>query len=98
SHGALARLAAAMRLPWLPDTVLVPVAHVGDRDRPDLALEFGRQVAPPLLERNTDVVLHHMHDQLQDALMAEQMAYFRLKWHQLPAAYADFVTDRLAPD
>ena len=98
SNGSLTHLAAAMQVPWLPDTVLVPVAHSGDRDRPDLALEFGRQVARALLERNHDVVLHHMHDQLQDALMAEQMAYFRLKWHQLPAAYADFVKDQLARD
>jgi hypothetical protein len=97
SNGALTHLAAAMQVPWLPDTVLVPVAHAGDGNRPDLALEFGRGVAPPLLERNADVVLHHMHDQLQDALMAEQMSYFRLKWHQLPKAYADFVEEQLAP-
>jgi hypothetical protein len=97
TNGALVHLAAAMQVPWLPDTVLVPVAHAGDADRPDLALEFGREVAPPLLERNHDIALHHMHDQLQDALMAEQMAYFRLKWQQLPDAYAAFVKDQLAP-
>jgi hypothetical protein len=39
SNGALAHLAAAMQVPWLPDTVLVPVSHVGDPDRPDQALE-----------------------------------------------------------
>jgi pimeloyl-ACP methyl ester carboxylesterase len=59
-------------------------------------LEFSRQVAPPLLERNQDIVLHHMHDRLQDAPKAAQMAYFRLQWHQLPAAYAAFVEDHLA--
>ncbi|HEX5908031.1 MAG TPA: hypothetical protein VFY56_13515, partial [Propionibacteriaceae bacterium] len=73
SNGALTHLAAAMQLPWLPDTVLVPVAHVGDTGRPDQALEFGRSVAPALLARNPDIVLHHMHDQLQDVLMAERM-------------------------
>ncbi len=46
SNGALIHLAAAMQVPWLPDTVLVPVAHVGDPDRPDEAMEFGRSVAP----------------------------------------------------
>jgi hypothetical protein len=30
SNGALTHLAAAMQVPWLPDTVLVPVAHVGE--------------------------------------------------------------------
>jgi hypothetical protein len=98
SNGALTHLAAAMQVPWLPDTVLVPVAHVGDTDRPDQALEFGRSVAPALLGRNPDIVLHHMHDQLQDVLMAERMSYFRVKWRRLPEAYADFVDNHLAPD
>jgi len=98
SNGALIHLAAAMQVPWLPDTVLVPVAHVGDPRRPDEAMEFGRSVAPALLDRNPDVVLHHMHDQLQDALMAERMSYFRVKWARLPQAYARFVDDHLTPD
>lgn len=98
SNGALTHLAAAMQVPWLPDTVLAPVAHVGDPDRPDEAMEFGRLVAPALLDRNTDIVLHHMHDQLQDVLMAERMSYFRVKWCRLPAAYANFIDNHLAAD
>jgi hypothetical protein len=35
SNGAFSYLAAAMQAPWLPNTVLVPVARVGDTDRPD---------------------------------------------------------------
>ena len=98
SNGALTHLAAAMQVPWLPNTVLVPVAHVGDPDRPDEAMEFGRSVAPALLDRNNDIVLHHMHDQLQDVLMAERMSYFRVKWRRLPAAYANFIDNHLAAD
>ena len=98
SNGALTHLAAAMQVPWLPDTVLVPVAHVGDTDRPDQAMDFARSVAPALLARNPDVVLHHMHDQLQDVLMAERMSYFRVKWRRLPPAYAAFIDEQLAPD
>ncbi|HEY6686400.1 MAG TPA: hypothetical protein VI094_09365 [Propionibacteriaceae bacterium] len=98
SNGALTHLGAAMQVPWLPNTVLVPVAHVGDTDRPDEAMEFGRSVAPALLDRNPDVVLHHMHDQLQDVLMAERMSYFRVKWRRLPEAYAHFVDNHLAAD
>src|SRR4029453_2796593 len=37
SNGALTHLRAAMQVPWLPGTVLVPVAHVGDPDRPEQA-------------------------------------------------------------
>ena len=75
SNGALAHLAAAMGVPWLPGTVLVPVARVGDPHSPADALRFGQQVAPALLARNPDVVLHHMHDQVQDELMVARMTY-----------------------
>ncbi|TPW77495.1 hypothetical protein [Schumannella soli] len=97
SNGALTHLAAAMQIPWLPQTVLVPVANVGDPQRPDLALEFGRRVAPALTERNPDVAVHQMHDSAQDELMVARMAYFRTKWMELPEAYVAFLTERLAP-
>lgn len=97
SNGALAHLATAMQVPWLPETVLLPVARVGDPNRPVDALRFGEQTATPLLERNPDVVLHHMHDQVQDELMVARMTYFRLKWKTLPDAYAHFLSESLAP-
>lgn len=97
SNGAFAHLAAAMQVPWLPGTVLVPVARRGDPDRPVDAMDFGRRLAGPLLERNPDVVLHHMHDQAQDELMVARMTYFRVKWRALPAAYATFLKERLVP-
>ena len=97
SNGALAHLAAAAQVPWLPTTVLLPVRHAGDPDRPDEALRFGARAAAPLLERNPDVVLHQMHDQLQDRLMVARMAYFRLKWRRLPGAYRRFVERALPP-
>ena len=98
SNGALAHLATAIGAPWLPGTVLVPVARVGDPDRPIDALQFGERHAPALLERNPDVVLHHMHDQAQDELMVSRMTYFRTKWQGLPRAYADFLDSSLLPD
>jgi hypothetical protein len=97
SNGALAHLAAAMQAPWLPDTVLLPVSRSGDPHRPVDALRFGERVARPLLDRNPDVALHHMHDQVQDELMVAKMTYFRLKWQRLPGAYADFLSESLAP-
>jgi hypothetical protein len=97
SNGALAHLAAAMQVPWLPGTVLVPVARVADPQRPADALEFGRRHAPPFLAANPDVALHHMHDQVQDELMVARMTYFRTKWRGLPAAYRRFLDTRLAP-
>ncbi len=97
SNGALTHLAAAAQVPWLPGTVLVPVARRGDPARPDQALAFGRRVAGPLLDRNQDIVLHHMHDHVQDELMVAQMTYFRVKWTSLPVAYQAFLDRSLAP-
>jgi hypothetical protein len=97
SNGALTHLAAAMQVPWLPGTVLVPVARRGDPQRPVDALEFGRRTARPLLERNRDITLHHMHDQVQDELMVAHMTYFRTKWRDLPDAYTGFLARWLMP-
>ncbi|MFC7623776.1 hypothetical protein [Microlunatus sp. GCM10028923] len=97
SNGALTQLAAALQVPWLPGTVLVPVRRTGDPDRPDDALRFGARFGPALLERNPDIVLHQMHDQVQDELMVAEMAYFRVKWQRLPEAYARYLTENLAP-
>jgi hypothetical protein len=49
SNGALTHLAAALQIPWLPGTVLVPVARTGDPQRPIDAMRFGARAAPPLL-------------------------------------------------
>jgi hypothetical protein len=97
SNGALTHLAAAMQIPWLPTTVLVPVSRLGDPHRPDAALRFGERHAPALLDANPEVVLHHMHDQVQDQLMVARMTYFRVKWRTLPAAYLRFLSRSLAP-
>jgi hypothetical protein len=98
SNGALVHLCAAMGVPWLPQTVLVPVRWGdNDPDDPAAALRFGASVAGPMLERNPDVVLHHMHDGNQDRLMVSWMTYFRLKYASLPVAYARFLESCLAP-
>jgi hypothetical protein len=98
SNGALTHLAAAMGAPWLPSTVLIPVARLGDPGRPIDALRFGERHAPALLDRNPDVVLNHMHDQGQDELMVSRMTYFRTKWRSLPPAYVEFLESALLPN
>jgi hypothetical protein len=97
SNGALSHLAAALQIPWLPQTVLVPVGRVGDPERSDQVLEFGRRWGERLLAANPDITLHQMHDPAQDALMSERMTYFRTKWRVLPRAYQDFLSEHLAP-
>jgi hypothetical protein len=97
SNGALVHLAAAMQIPWLPQTVLIPVRRKADPHRPDEALKFGRQWGAQLLAANPDVALHQMHDAVQDELMIARMAYFRVKWQTLPEAYQRFLAERLRP-
>jgi hypothetical protein len=98
SNGAMTHLCAAAGLPWLPQTMLVPVRWSdNDPDRPVRAAEFGASVAEPLLANNPDVALHHMHDGNQDRLMIDLMTYFRLKWLRLPRAYEEFMATRLMP-
>jgi len=92
SNGALTHLAAACGIPWLPQTMLVPVRRPGvDPADYQSAAEFGIRHAHRLLDPNPGVQLHHMHDANQDALSASQMAYFRVKWQRLPAAYRRFL-------
>lgn len=98
SNGALTHLAAACGVPWLPQTLLVPVRRRG-ADPADMpaALEFGAQHGPSLLAYNPRVELHQMQDANQDALSGSQMAYFRVKWTSLPPAYQRFLDERLEP-
>lgn len=98
SNGAMAHLAAVMEAPWLPQSFLLPVRHA----RSDLAdlpavLDWGREVAAPMLERNPLLQLHHMHDPNQDFLMARHMSYFRVKLRGLTDAYRAWLRASIEP-
>lgn len=98
SNGAAVHAWTAAGIPWLPQTVLIPVRWSdGDPDDPAAALEFGRRAAPPLLDRNPGIQLHHTHDGNRDRLMVSRMTYFRVKWTTLPEAYAEFLSACLPP-
>lgn len=98
SNGALTHLAAACGIPWLPQTLLIPVRRRGaDPDDMQAALDFGARYGPALLDPNPGVALHQMQDGNQDALSGSQMAYFRVKWTQLPSSYERFLEQRLLP-
>jgi hypothetical protein len=99
SSGALVHLAAALGVPWLPQTVLVPVRRdrPGDPDDAAESLRVGTPLGERLLAVSPDLQLHHMHDPNQDRLMVRRMMYFRLKWRRLPAAYRAFLAEALPP-
>jgi len=96
SNGALVHLCAALGIPWLPQTFLVPVRHPGiPVDEPREDMEWGRKYAPALLKANPELQLHHMHDANQDRLMIQRMAYFRVKRLRLGKAYERFLDETL---
>jgi len=75
SNGALVHLSAALGIPWLPQTFLIPVRRSGvPPDEPAEELEWGREPARELLAANPELRLHHMFDPNQDRLMARRMA------------------------
>jgi hypothetical protein len=98
ANGALTHLAAACGVPWLPQTLLVPVRRPrSDPGDVRAAMDFGLRNARTLLEANPDAHLHHMHDANQDPLTLAHMAYFRVKWNRLPEPYQRFLREHLAP-
>ncbi len=96
SNGAAVHLCAALGVPWLPQTFLIPVRHPGIHpDEPREGMEWGEEHAPALLDANPDLQLHHMHDPNQDRLMLERMTYFRVKRLRLGETYERFLEDAL---
>jgi hypothetical protein len=98
SNGAAVHLWAALGIPWLPQTFLVPVARSGiPPDEPLEEMRWAEPHAETVLERNPDLDLHHMQDPVQDRLMVQHMSYFRLKRRTLGAAYESFLRECLEP-
>jgi hypothetical protein len=98
SNGAAIHLWAALGIPWLPQTFLVPVARSGvPPDEPWEEMRWAAPHAELVLRRNPELELHHMQDPVQDWLMVQRMSYFRLKRRTLGAAYEQFLRQCLAP-
>jgi len=94
--GALIHLCAALSIPWLPQTFLIPVRHPGlPVDEPRKDMEWGQKHAPALLEANPELRLHHMHDANQDRLMIQRMTYFRVKRLHLGETFLRFLEEVL---
>ena len=99
SSGALVHLAAAMRVPWLPQTVMVGVRREGGGvDDPRGDLEQARRCGERSVAANPEIQLHQMHDPSQDRLSLEYITYFRFKYRRLLPAYRRFLQERLPRD
>ena len=98
SNGAALHLWAALGIPWLPQTLLIPVARSGCHpDEPVEDAHWAQEPARVLLSHNPDIQLHHMNDPVQDRLMIQRMTYFRVKRLRLGRAYETFLQQTLAP-
>ncbi|MBR9998947.1 MAG: hypothetical protein KFF73_08250 [Cyclobacteriaceae bacterium] len=85
SNGALNHLFAALKIPWLPNTFLVPI-YKGRKfsvDRPKLAIDWS---------------LYQMMDPVYDRIRAGSIAYFRIKKQVLGSWYKKFIKDYLEPE
>lgn len=97
SNGAAIHLAAALGIPWLPQTFLAAVRRELNPDEIEADIEWGRKAVKALHENNPHLKINQMHDPVQDRLMIAKMAYFRLKYSVLGGAYERFIRETLAP-
>lgn len=97
SNGALTHLWAALGIPWIPQTLLLPVRARQDPDDLPQAANALVPLGQALLEANPTLTLHAMHDPVQDRLMLARMRYFRVKWRRLSPAHVAFLKRSLAP-
>ena len=99
SNGAMIHLCAALGIPWLPQTLLIPV-HKGSTfpiDKPIITMEWAKEPGDAFLKNNPSWQLHHMMDPSQDRLRVGPIAYFRVKKLALGKWYKKFIEERLEP-
>ncbi|MBQ0902436.1 hypothetical protein [Micromonospora sp. U21] len=95
-HGAAAHLAVALGVPWLPAGFDMSVHWTGGAvDRPGAALEHGEALAARLLVGNPDVHLRQVHCPASRGPLTGVTVSLATRWRTLPAAYTQFLADRL---
>jgi hypothetical protein len=97
SNGAVMHLCAAMGIPWLPQTFLVPVRRSADPDDCMRDASLAGASTARLLASQPDLQIHQMHDPNQDRLMVAKIAYFRMKLRALTDSYRSYLRRTLAP-
>jgi len=99
SNGAMIHLCAAMGIPWLPQTFLIPVDKEKKFpvDEPKKTMNWGIEPGNAFLKKNKEWQLHHMMDPNQDRLRVDDVGYFRIKKLKMGEWYTKFVEEQLAP-
>ena len=99
SNGALIHLWAALGIPWLPQTMLMPLRKPSDIsvDEPLETMEWAVKPGEQFVQANPEWQLHHMMDPIHDRLRTQHIAYFRVKKRSLGPWYERFIRERLQP-
>lgn len=99
ASGAMTHLYAALGIPWLPQSFLIPVRKPSSLgiDEPEKTMEWASRPARILLENNPDLQLHHVFDPVYDRLMLQYMTHFRIKKIKLGISYTRFLKECLPP-
>jgi hypothetical protein len=97
ANGAAIYVAAALGMPWLPQTFLIPVRRALDPDDVQGDVAWGRAAIPLAWAASQDLLLHQMHDPVQDRLMLRRMAYLRVKRRTLGEQYKRWMAHLLPP-
>jgi hypothetical protein len=95
TNGALIHAAAALRIPWLPQTFLLTYRRYLPPDELMGDLRMGQAPARVILQNNPSFKLYQMHDPVNDRLMVERIMYFRAKRTKLGPEYERFIRERL---
>jgi hypothetical protein len=95
-HGAALHLAAALGVPWLPAGFELPTPDIAAGEAAAAAMA-GERHARPILDENPDVAVRQVYDPVWRGWSPPATAYAVVRWQRLPAAYRDFVADRLRP-
>jgi hypothetical protein len=95
--GAMVHLAAAMGIPLLPQTFMIPVSRPEylSVDEPKRTMDWGLKPGEAFLKNNPYFKLHHMFDPSQDRLTLEKITYFRVKMLRMLLEYERFIVNNL---
>lgn len=99
SNGALSHLYAAMGIPWLGQSFLVPISK-GEKqpvDKPEDTIRWSEKQGAVFLKNNPGWHLSQMMDPVQDRIRSGLIAYFRIKKQRLGKWYMKFIKERMQP-
>ncbi len=97
-NGAIAYLAALLRVPFLPSHFVLSFADRTDPDDIATYQAHGARLIEPILERNPDLLAVNHFDPLHDRFLVAEVNHIRLKLLDLPETYRNFIRAHLAPD